>query len=340
MPVRYDKIFLKNKKMFESRGERFAARTKEEAMKYQIMIGILFTLLARRKVSAGELAKKYECSVRSIYRYVEELIIAGIPVDIARGAGGGIYISDAYKLPKGFMTKEEYGRTLDAMQAMLSESSDPVLKSALEKVSAQVKSERKDDSVSGNILVDSGTWGDERKFSEKLSLVERATADCEALEIDYIARTGERTRRVVLPHLLIYKQRIWYLYAFCRLRGEFRTFKIGRMRSIVKTGETFEKLPFEKENIPLSFWRDGENDVDARFEIAPETLPFAEEWLGIENVREEGGKFYADVTLPDDESLIGTILSVGAGLTVLAPEALRERVKAEAEKLLAGYRKS
>ncbi len=307
-------------------------------MKYQIMIGILFTLLAKRKVSAGELAKKYECSTRSIYRYVEELIVAGIPVDIARGANGGIYISDAYKLPKGFMTKEEYGRTVDALQAMLSESNDPALKSALEKVTAQLKSERIEGGVSGNILVDSGTWGDERKFSEKLSLVEQATAECEAIEIDYTARTGERTRRVVLPHLLIYKQRIWYLYAYCRLRGDFRTFKVGRMRSIVRTGERFEKLPFEKESIPLSFWRDGENDVEARFEIAPETLPFAEEWLGIENVREEGGKFYADVTLPDDESLIGTILSVGAGLTVLAPKELRERVKHEAEKLLAGYK--
>lgn len=308
-------------------------------MKYQIMMGILFTLLAKRKVSAGELAAKFDCSVRSIYRYVEELILANIPIDIARGANGGIYISDAFKLPKGFMSREEYSRTLSAMQAMLSETKDAVLKSALEKVSAQVKTERKDDSVSGHILVDSGTWGDERKFSEKLSLIERATNDRIALEIDYVARSGERTKRVILPHLLVYKQNIWYVYAFCRLRGEFRLFKIGRMRSIVETEEIFERLPFSREDVPLSFWKLWENEVDACFEIAPEALFFAEEWLGVENVREENGRFFADVTLPDDESLIGTILSAGAGLTVLAPHELRERVRREAERIVQNYAK-
>ncbi len=306
-------------------------------MKYQIMIGILFTLLARRKISAGELAAKYDCSVRSIYRYIEELVVAGVPVDVARGANGGIYISDTFKLPKGFMTREEYARTREAMLAMLGQTGDEALKSAVEKITAQMKTERLDGAISGNILVDSGTWGDERKFSEKLTLMERATEEREALEIDYVARTGEHTKRVILPHLLIYKQRIWYLYAYCRLRKEFRTFKIGRMRSILNTGEHFERLPFEKENIPLSFWRDGENDVEARFEISPATLPFAEEWLGIENVRAVQGKFYADVVLPDDESLLGTILSAGAGLKVLSPASLAARVKEEARRIAETY---
>ena len=103
-------------------------------MKYQIMIGILFTLLARRKISAGELAAKYDCSVRSIYRYIEELVVAGVPVDVARGANGGIYISDTFKLPKGFMTREEYARTREAMLAMLGQTGDEALKSAVEKI--------------------------------------------------------------------------------------------------------------------------------------------------------------------------------------------------------------
>ena len=59
-------------------------------MKYQIMIGMLFTLLAKRKVSAGELAAKYGVSKRSVYRYVDEMTVAGIPIDLSRGAQGGI----------------------------------------------------------------------------------------------------------------------------------------------------------------------------------------------------------------------------------------------------------
>ena len=303
-------------------------------MKYQIMIGILFTLLAKRKVSAGELAAKYDCSTRSIYRYVEELIIAGIPIDIARGANGGIYISDTYKLPKGFFTKEEYARTREAMLAMLSETGDPTLRAAVEKLSAQMKTEKLETAISGNILVESGTWGSEVRFSEKLSLVERAISEREELEIDYADREGERSRRIIHPHLLVYKQNIWYVFAHCTKRDAFRLFKLGRMRSILLTGEHFERRPFAREDIPLTFWRTGESDIEARFEIAKETLPFAEEWLGVECIREESGKFYADVTLPDDDSLIGKILSAGAGFQVLSPESLRERVKAEARRIL------
>lgn len=305
-------------------------------MKYQIMIEMLFLLLARRKVTASELAARFSISQRSVYRYVEEMTVSGVPIDVARGAGGGIYISDAYKLPRGFFTREEYARTLGAMQAMDSELGDPVLASAIKKLTAQMKTERRDAALSGNILVDSGAWGSERRFSDKLALVERATDEQETLEIDYVDRGGERTHRIILPHLLVYKQNIWYVYAFCRTRNAFRLFKIGRMRSIVKTGTRFNRIPFRREDIPLSFWT-AEASVEARFLLTEEALPFAEEWLGVEAVYEKDGKRYAEATLPDDESLVGKILSAGAGFTVLAPASLAERVKREADKIAASY---
>lgn len=306
-------------------------------MKYQTMIDMLFTLLLKRRVSAGELAARYDISVRTVYRYIDEMTVAGIPIDVARGANGGIYISDAYKLPKGYMTREEYDRAIGAMQAMESELHDPALESAIRKLSAKAKEERRDGAITGNILVDSGTWGSERKFSEKLSLLERATAEREALEIDYVARDGKHSRRTILPHLLVYKQNIWYVYAFCRMRGAFRLFKVGRMRSIVKTGEFFEPMPFSRDDVPLSFWTDTQQSVEAKFALSPEVLPFAEEWLGIENVYEADGKYYADAVLPDDDSLVEKILSAGAGFKVLSPASLAERVKQEAQKIVESY---
>lgn len=306
-------------------------------MKYQTMIDMLFTLLLRRRVSAGELAARYDISVRTVYRYIDEMTVAGIPIDVARGANGGIYISDAYKLPKGYMTREEYDRAIGAMQAMESELHDPALESAIRKLSAKAKEERRDGAITGNILVDSGTWGSERKFSEKLSLLERATTEREALEIDYVARDGQHSRRTILPHLLVYKQNIWYVYAFCRMRGAFRLFKVGRMRSIVKTGEFFEPMPFSRDDVPLSFWTDTQQSVEAKFALSPEVLPFAEEWLGIENVYEADGKYYADAVLPDDDSLVEKILSAGAGFKVLSPASLAERVRNEAQKIVESY---
>ena len=281
-------------------------------MKYEIMIDILFTLLSKRKTSASELAKKYEVSVRSIYRYVDEMTIAGIPIDVTRGAAGGIAIPDSFKLPRGLLSRDEYAHTVEAILTMIEQTHDSVLESAYGKLTAQMKAEKFDTALSGNILVDSGTWGDERRFSDKLTLLEQAIEGREALEIEYFDRAGEVTRRVIHPHLLIYKQNIWYVWAHCMLRGEFRTFRVGRMRTISRTGATFERKPFSREDIPLNFWRN-------------------------ENIYKKDGEYFAELILPDDGALVGNILSAGAGLTVLSPRSLAERIKKEAEKISASY---
>lgn len=306
-------------------------------MKYQIMTGILFTLLQKRKVSAGELAGKYDVSTRSIYRYVDEMTIAGIPIDVARGQNGGIYISDAFKLPKGFFTKEEYGKALGALLAMNEQLRDPVLEEAIGKLTLAVKTEKLDLTLSGDILVDSGTWGDEHSFSEKLSLLERAIKEREEIDIDYLSRSGERTQRKIWPHLLVFKQNIWYIYAYCLLRKSFRLFKLGRIRTLLRTGEKFERIPFERKDVPLNFWHDEEHSCFARFEISKEALPFAEEWLGVENVQKQGEKYISEVTLPDDESLVSKILSAGPGFRVVSPASLAEKVRAAAEQIFRSY---
>ena len=306
-------------------------------MKYEIMMDMLFTLLRRRKMTAPELAAKYNISARSVYRYVDEMTVAGLPIDVMRGPSGGIYISNAYKLPKGLFTREEYDSAVAAMQAMESTMDSPALRSAIEKLTSHQKSDQSDSAISGNILIDGGTWGNSGQFAERLSVIERAVNEREALEIDYVSREGNKTRRVILPHLLVYKQNIWYVFAFCRMRDGFRLFKIGRMRTILRTGKIFERLPFSREDIPLSFWTDREACVEARFALSEETIPFAEEWLGVEAVYQKDGKNYAEATLPDDESLVGKILSAGAGFTVLSPASLADRVRAAAESIAKRY---
>ena len=303
----------------------------QSALKYDVMIRMLFKLLRGKKFTAKELAEEFSVSTRTIYRYIYEMSYAHIPIDVTRGPNGGIYISDTFKISfRGFLTREEYERTIQAMQAMESERADPVLHSALEKLAADYKPLRSDGAVAGNILIDSGAWGGDGTFSEKLSLLERAAEEREKLEIDYVSRSGARTHRVIRPHLLVYKQNIWYVYAFCEARGAFRLFKIGRMRTILRTGEFFERMPFSREDIPLSFWTESEACVEARFALSEEAVPFAEEWLGVEAVREENGRMYAEAVLPDDASLVGKILSAGAGFRVLSPASLAERVRSEA----------
>ena len=137
-------------------------------MKYETMIKIMMLLLTKRKLTASQIADRYGISTRSVYRYVEELNVCGVPVDVTRGRYGGIYVADTFRLPTGYLTRGEYSAAINALNAMASQVTDENIISALEKLQRQQKSEKRELSVCGNIIVDGGTWGGGKKFSEKM----------------------------------------------------------------------------------------------------------------------------------------------------------------------------
>ncbi len=308
-------------------------------MKFAILIDILFDLLLKRKVTATELAQKHEISTRTVYRYIDLLSIT-VPVYVRRGRNGGICISDSYKLPMGFLTNEEYEAAISALSAMYSQLPEQRFLDAKRKLSAQHKEEVRDRALSadvGAILVDGGTWGDTRLFAEKLKLFEESVKEKEVLEIVYHSRVGEKTARKIEPHVLIFKQNVWYVYAFCRKQRSFRLFRLGRVFSAIKTSEIFQKRPFTREDIPLNYWTSETACVEACFEISKDAFADAQDWLGSENLRKNGNVWYANVTLPEDDALVRKILSLGAGVKVLSPLPLKEKVAAAALEIARSY---
>ncbi|MBQ8291301.1 MAG: YafY family transcriptional regulator [Clostridia bacterium] len=301
-------------------------------MKFTILLEILFDLLAKRKLTAAYLAEKYEISQRTVYRYID-LLSMSVPIYIKRGRNGGICISDNYKLPVGFMTKEEYASAIEALEAMYSQLPEERFLAAKRKLSAQTKSETRELVLSGEIgtiLVDGGAWGDTRAFSDKLRLVEECIQNRLVLEIEYHSRAGEKTHRKIEPHVLVFKQSVWYVYAFCHKQRAFRLFRLGRIFSALNTEERFQKRPFKREDIPLNYWT-SEKSVDVQFEIHTDAFADAQDWLGVENMRFLNDKWYAEVTLPDDEALVRKIVGLGAGIKVLSPQSLQTRVAQAAQ---------
>ncbi|MBR2646869.1 MAG: YafY family transcriptional regulator [Clostridia bacterium] len=308
-------------------------------MKFAILLEILFELLAKRKVTATYLAEKHEISTRTVYRYIDLLSLT-VPIYIKRGRNGGICITDNYKLPVGFMTKEEYSSAIEALEAMYSQLPEERFLAAKRKLSAQVKSESRELTLSGEIgtiLVDGGTWGDTRTFSDKLRFVEECIRDKVVLEMEYHSRAGEKTHRKIEPHVLVFKQGVWYVYAFCHKQRAFRLFRLGRIFSMLKTDERFQKRPFSREDIPLNYWTTDGKTIEAQFEIRDSAFPDAQDWLGVENMRFADGKWIAEVLLPDDEALVRKIVGLGSGMKVLAPTSLRERVASAAKSIAKLY---
>ena len=296
-------------------------------MKYQVMLKMLIMLTSKRQVTAKEIADRFEISQRSVYRYVEELNVSGVPVDVVRGRYGGIFIADTYRLPSGYFTRGEYDAVINALEAMGGQINDDNVTSALEKLARRRKEDKRELSVCGNIIVDGGSWADMGSFSEKIRVCEQAVKDSLSLDIDYISRDGEHSRRVIDPHVLIFKQNVWYVYAFCHSRQEFRTFKIGRIKLARFTGGKFEKKEISREDIPLNFEYSSEQLTEVTIEIKKDALADVEELIGVDNVEPKGNALIATVALPDDETLVEKILSYGGKVKVIAPTSLKERVK-------------
>lgn len=307
-------------------------------MQHDIVIQLLFELLEKKKVTAAYLADKYALSRRSVYRYIDYLS-PYVPLQVQQGRNGGVYISDAYKLPVGFMTQEEYEAAIGALDIAYGQFADEKYAAAKRKLSAQAKTEARTLALSGTIgtvLVDGGTWGDEKKFSDKMRLYEECIQNCTVVEIDYNSRKGVFSRRKIEPHVLVFKQGVWYVFAFCRKQRDFRLFRVGRIFSSVLTGEKFNRRPIERDDIPLAYWTD-ENSEEVSLVFTEDGFADALDWLGRENLHEENGAWRANVTLPFDDELVKKLVGFGGRVKVLAPAALKDRVQDSAREILAVY---
>ena len=309
-------------------------------MKYEIMLKILFELLSKKCVKASYLAEKYEVSVRSIHRYINCLELAGVPLYTTRGNQGGISIVDTYRLSSNFMTRKEFEQTVNALTAIVNELPNKELESVITKLKSASRNEYSSyDIKSGNLIIDAGPWGDTVGYKSKLTIIQKAIDQTTILKIKYHDRNGDLTERNIEPHLILFKQGLWYVFAYCHLREDFRFFKTGRIESATYTEQKFARRDISKQDLPLNFWQADLKTEEIEMEISKTCLSDVEEWLGIENVFTKNGKHYASVRLPYDDGLVSKIISYGNGIKILSPQDLISKIKISAENIISAYKK-
>ncbi len=302
------------------------------------MIGILIQLLGKKCVSAKFLAEKYGVSVRSIYRYIDAIDMAGVPIYTVRGANGGFSIIDTFKLPATFLTKQEYDVTINSLSGLCDGLANSTLQNVIDKLKAVCKSQISGfDISSGNLIIDGGSWGDTNGYKLKLQTIQQAIENNKQLLINYHDRNGSKTERVIDPHIIIFKQGLWYVYAFCHLRKEFRFFKTGRIEYANVLTNSFERKVIKKEDLPFDYWTDSVIAEEVVMEIDKNYLSDVQEWIGVENISIENDKFIARASLPYEQGLITKIMSFGSGIKVLSPKKLIDKQKEFAKAILDNY---
>lgn len=206
---------------------------------------ILIQLQSRKVVKAQEIADRFGISLRTVYRDVKTLEEAGIPV--IGEAGVGYSIMDGYRLPPVMFTKEEATAFLTAekmIEKLADSSTDDSYKSAMFKIRAVLRTSEKDflENLDENIeVVKSRRQQHQTLEGTPLQSILKSIADKNVISIHYFAQySQQKTERHIEPIGIFYLEPYWHLVAYCRLRKDYRDFRIDRINSIQFTDMIFE----------------------------------------------------------------------------------------------------
>ena len=202
-------------------------------MKIDRLIGIITILLRQDKVTAPELAKRFEVSRRTINRDIEDICKAGIPLITTQGYGGGISIADGYKIDKALFTEEELQTILAGLKGIDSVSKTSYLAKMLEKLSSKNRQIISEDVI----VIDLASYF-QAPLTEKIEILKKAIWSRHYVSFQYYYEKGE-CKRVIEPYRLVFKWSSWYILGYCLDRKDYRLFKLNRLWDLQLSEETF-----------------------------------------------------------------------------------------------------
>ena len=299
-------------------------------MKNSRLFEILYLLVEKRAVTAGELAERLEVSERTIYRDVDALSAAGIPVFTQKGQGGGIRLMDQFVLDRALLSRAQQDEILFALQAILA-TGGGAEEETLARLTALFRREG-----GGWLEVDFTDWGSGAAERENFALVKGAILASSPLSFTYASSAGERSRRTVEPARLVFKGGCWYLSAFCRRRQDWRVFRLVRMEDLtMEEGTCAPRRPPERLEVPTP---DEYRGVDLRLRFAPAAAWRVRDYFHPRQITQSpDGRLLVACNFPEDQWLLSFLLSFGSQLEVLSPAYWRDILSGEIKKLSAVY---
>ncbi|MDP5274915.1 helix-turn-helix transcriptional regulator [Chengkuizengella axinellae] len=308
-------------------------------MKIDRLIAILMILMNTNKTTAVILAEKFEVSVRTIYRDLDTLLVAGIPVMTAQGLNGGIYIDEAFKLDKQYFSLKEITHLLVGLKGIESAMDDHGLKAALEKVKSLVPEEVSDEfnDAMGQVSIDLLSWIGHSEIKEKLKKIKYGLSKSVVIWFNYINRRNKPSSRSVEPYRLLLKESAWYLEGYCLEKSDFRMFKLSRMIELKVTDQTFVKREFIPQRNDVNGWVKNQMMlIDVEFDYS--ILERMVERCGEKNIEKIGVTTYkAKMPFTDNAHSYNSLLSFGKNIRCVGPEKIRAKLLEHIESIKKMY---
>lgn len=286
-------------------------------------------------VTGKELAEHFEVSLRTIYRDIEKLGEAGVPIASIGGKGGGYYIMENYNVDNLFLKKDEASTFMAIMNNLnFLFGKNAQFNAMVLKIENTYNREKNTDKLSINM----SHFSMENELKEYLFLMNQAIEENKLMVFDYCNRQMEYSERIVEPIQIAFSSGQWYLVGFCRYRNDYRRFKLVRIRHL-KIGEGFEKRDISKAEIEEIF------EESYRKSSIRVTLKFSNrmgkqltEYFQEENIQQtEDGQYIVVDHFPYEEGLLKYILSFGKECEIIEPRDLRDELREYVKELLHLY---
>lgn len=307
-------------------------------MQISRLFQIVYLLLERKSMTARELAERFEVSQRTVYRDVEALSQAGIPIYADRGKGGGIRLMDDFVLNKSVLSQEERREILESLQGMHAVRQEEA-GTALQKLSSLFGSDREN-----WIEIDFGPWNPTSVLKERFELLKGAILRREAVRFTYSGAKGTTEEREAEPVRLVFRGNDWYLLAWCRKRRDFRFFKLTRMTLPTLTGEIFEPQQ------PPDYGKEGSQSYPGALDLPQTTVEVLidpqlayrvyDEFPPECRYVQEDGRFWVRFTMASGDWLYYYLMTYGDGLEVLTPPEVRAGLRERYRRALDRYEKN
>lgn len=305
-------------------------------LKIDRLLSIIIYLLNHQKVKAQELADRFEVSLRTIYRDLDAIGQAGIPIVTFQGGAGGVAIMDGFKLDKSVLSRDEILSIITGLKGINSISSDMRTRLLIDKFSG-ISTESSSISAGQELVIDLSPWNKYDQLGIMIDEIKMAIHNRQNLDFLYI--TGQNiTRRRVEPHVIVFKQSNWYLYAFCLLRQDFRLFKLKRIYELSLSDQIFTPREFSLDKIN---W----DDEPQYLQLEPVVVVFdpvlkyaVRDIFGPDNYEIlDDGRIKVSFPGQGNDWLYGFLLSFGDKAEVLSPVEVRKSIKTMALNILAIY---
>jgi len=213
---------------------------KEEKPRLSRLTAIITQLQSKNIITASYLAEKYNVSIRTIYRDIRTLEKSGIPIITEEGKGYSLM--QGYQLPPIMFTENEANALITAQQLILKNKDKSFVDNysdAIVKIKSVLKYSQKEktDLLAQRIYFRENI--EDKTSSNHLMTIQSAIINFQLLEIEYKSLENKVTKRHIEPFAIYSTKGNWLLIAFCRLRNEFRAFRIDHIKKLILKPETF-----------------------------------------------------------------------------------------------------